>query len=141
MDISFNFLTTTTLPNRRRLRAFISTIFVQEGMRLASLSFVFCTDKYLLEINRTYLEHDHYTDIITFDLTEAGAKTISGEVYLSVERIRANAQEFGVTLQQELHRVMFHGILHLCGYADKSPKEKVVMTNKENLYLSAYGLL
>lgn len=126
-----------TLTNRRELKHFIEHLFRKEGKKLLSLNYVFCSDKKLLQVNQDYLKHDYYTDIITFDLSETSA-SIAGEIYISVDRVRDNAKQLGVSFRSELHRVIFHGALHLCGYSDKSQNEKTVMRRKEDLYLSKY---
>ena len=104
---------------------------------MANLTYVFCSDEDLLEINRTYLKHDYFTDIITFDLSFT-KKEIIGEIYISVDRVRENAGRFNSTLRKELHRVIFHGALHLCGYRDKNLQEQKVMRAKEDEYLKLY---
>lgn len=101
-----------------------------------SINYIFCTDKALLEINRQFLSHDFYTDIITFDLSDA--HEIQAEIYISVDRVKDNATQLGVSFKSEMHRVVFHGVLHLCGYKDKSKQEKEEMRRMENLYLSKY---
>jgi probable rRNA maturation factor len=104
----------------------------EESKVLDSIQFVFCNDARLLQINIEYLDHDTLTDIITFPY---GEEYIEGDIYISIDRIRENADTFGVTFEQELHRVIIHGVLHLCGYGDKTPEEKNTMTGKENDYL------
>jgi rRNA maturation RNase YbeY len=99
------------------------------------LNFIFCSDNYLLSINQNYLKHDTLTDIITFNNSE-DKRVIVGDIFISLERIRENAQRFNVTSESELHRVMIHGTLHLLGYADKGKEAKALMTDKENHYLS-----
>lgn len=138
MPVEFNFPEKIVLADRTRLKAFIESIFKKEKKSLGNLSYVFCSDDYLLDINRSFLQHDYYTDIITFDLTEPGAKKIDAEIYISVDTIRDNARRFNTTITRELHRVIFHGILHLCGYKDKSSKDQALMTQKEDYYLSEY---
>lgn len=125
-----------SLENRTALKAFIETIFKKEKKSLESLNYIFCTDKRLLEINRQYLQHDYYTDIITFDLS-AGSSTI-GEIYISIDRVIDNAQTLGTSIKSELHRVIFHGALHLCGYGDKKKEEVVLMRKREDYWLSRY---
>lgn len=124
------------LKNRVKLKDFISVIFSEEGFKLNRLDYVFCTDEKLFTINKKFLQHHTYTDIITFDLSED--ESLTGEVYISVERVGENAEKFGVTFEEELHRVIFHGALHLCGYKDKKPEEKTLMRKKENDYLKRY---
>jgi rRNA maturation RNase YbeY len=119
------------------LKRFIQTIFRREGKKLKSLNYVFCSDEELLKINKTYLKHDFYTDIVTFDLSE-NSRQVTGEVYISVDRVRENANLFKTTLREELLRVIFHGALHLCGYEDRSPRQKALMRRKENFYLMNY---
>jgi probable rRNA maturation factor len=125
-----------SLANRSQLKNFIHSIFRKEGKKLDSLNYIFCTDKALLEINRQFLAHNFYTDIITFDLSEK--KAIKAEIYISVDRVRENALQIGVSFKSELHRVIFHGVLHLCGYKDKNKKQKLVIRAKEDFYLTRY---
>ena len=125
-----------TLANRAELKKFIQSIFKKEGKELASINYIFCKDKALLEINRQFLLHDFYTDIVTFDLSESNA--VQAEVYISIDRIKENAGGLGVSFKSELHRVIFHGVLHLCGYKDKSKEEKEKMGQKEEFYLARY---
>lgn len=122
------------LRDRTLLKKHIESLFRREGVRLSQLNYVFCTDDRLLEINRQYLQHDYYTDIITFDLAGKG-EPVNGEVYISLDRVRDNARALGVPLRQELRRVIFHGALHLCGYKDKTEKEKEKMREREEFYL------
>lgn len=138
MPIQF-FLSDTkiTLKEKARLKLFIAGIFRKNQIKLRSLSFIFCSDQRILEINKAYLKHDYYTDIITFDLADPG-NPVEGEVYISVDRIRDNAEIQQVTLKQEIHRVMFHGVLHLCGYKDKSARDKKKMTAEEDKLLYLY---
>ncbi len=105
-------------------------VAVSENKTLGELSFVFCSDEFLLKINQDHLNHDTYTDIITFDYSDNGL--ISGEIYISTERVKENAGRFSVSEINELHRVMAHGVLHLCGYGDKSEFETQLMREKEN---------
>jgi probable rRNA maturation factor len=101
------------------------------------LNYIFCTDEYLLQVNRDFLQHDYYTDIITFDLSDT-SKRVSGEIYISVDRVKDNALTQGVSFTEELHRVIFHGALHLCGYKDKKPAEVKAMRSAEDKYLELY---
>ncbi|MES2430229.1 MAG: rRNA maturation RNase YbeY [Bacteroidota bacterium] len=126
-----------TLKCRAELKAFVSTIFSKEKKKLQHLSYIFCSDDYLLEVNKNFLKHDYYTDIITFDLSES-PKAITGDIYISIDRVRDNAKQEGVSINHELHRVIFHGALHLCGYKDKKPTEQKLMRSKEDLYLKSY---
>ncbi len=135
--IRFFFPYKTNLTERSNLKVFLERIFRKEGRMLESLNYVFCSDRELLQINKDYLGHDYYTDIITFDLSGQN-KTIMAEIYISVERVRDNARQLGVSFKEELHRVVFHGVLHLCGYGDKDEKLSRKMREKENLYLNQY---
>lgn len=108
---------------------------LREGYELQALNIICCNDDFLLEINQAYLQHDYYTDIITFDLSES-EKTIEGELYISIDRINENAQELSVSFEQELHRVIVHGTLHLLGYLDKTEQDQEIMRSKEDTYLS-----
>ena len=112
----------------------IMNSIINEGKRVGKLCFIFCTDEYLLEKNIQFLEHDTYTDIITFDYCEGNI--ISGDIFVSVERVTENANKFGVNFENELDRVIIHGILHLAGYKDKSKEEANSMREKEDFYLS-----
>lgn len=139
MSVRFHFHQTSfTLRKRKDLKTFLEKLFSREGFNVENLDYVFCTDKYLLKMNRGYLKHDTFTDILTFDLTEYPGSNITGEVYISAERVKENAQKFGVSFENELHRVIFHGALHLCGYHDKTVKEQKEMRNKENENLKKY---
>lgn len=125
------------LTDRTALKKFIVSIFRKEGKQLESLNYIFCSDKALLEINRQYLTHDYYTDIITFDLSDSALTR--GDIYVSTDRVRDNAQTLEVSIKEELHRVLFHGVLHLCGYGDKKPAEAKQMREKENYYLRLWN--
>ena len=136
MSISFNKADkNTTLAKRSVLKAFIEKAIKKEGLRIERLQYIFCSDKYLLGINKSYLQHDYYTDIISFDLSETKGKLI-GEVYISIDRVKENAKNLRESFVNELHRVIIHGVLHLCGYKDKSSKESKKMREKENYYLN-----
>lgn len=138
MAIQFFFLQQNiSLTRRSSLKTFIKSIFKKEKQTLENLTYIFCSDDYLLEINRSHLNHDYYTDIVTFDLSETPG-AITGEIYISTDRVRDNAATLGVTIKEELHRVIFHGALHLCGYKDKSPKDARQMRAAEDRYLTAY---
>jgi len=125
-----------SLENRNTLKAQVESLFRKEGKALESLNYIFCTDERLLEINRQYLRHDYYTDIITFDLS-AGPATL-GEIYISIDRVRDNALQLGTNFKAELHRVIFHGALHLCGYGDKKKEEAQIMRSREDYWISRY---
>jgi rRNA maturation RNase YbeY len=127
-----------SLANRSVLKKFIESVFKKEGKGLESLNYIFCSDKTLLEINRRYLKHDFFTDIITFDLSET--KSCRAEIYISIDRVRENARKLEVSFNSELHRVIFHGVLHLCGYNDKTKTERNRIRVKEDHYLYNYSL-
>lgn len=136
--INFFFLKPlSSLRERGRLKRFISEIFKKEGYRLQGLSLIFCSDKYLLKINKQYLHHNYYTDIITFNLSGAD-EAIEAEIYISVDRIKENAKSLNTTIKEEIHRVVFHGCLHLCGYNDKTPKELKNMRKAEDHLINHY---
>ena len=125
------------LKNRQKLKIYVEEIFAKEKRKLGKLSFIFCSDEHLLGINKEFLKHDFYTDVITFDLSSSINET-EGEIYLSIDRIKENAKQAGVSFTEELHRVIFHGTLHLCGYKDKKKEEILTMRNQENIHLKCY---
>lgn len=104
---------------------------------MREIHYIFCSDDYLLEINRQHLQHDYYTDIITFGLSDPG-QPIQAEVYISIDRVRDNARQLNYSIKEELHRVVFHGALHLCGYKDKRAKDQRIMRKMEDKYLRLY---
>lgn len=123
------------LKEKAKIRQWIVDTIKAEGFkRVGELSFILCSDAYLLEINKQYLNHDTYTDVVTFDSSEDD-DVIAGDIFISVERITENAAKFKVDSRDELQRVIMHGVLHLCGYHDKKPDDKMLMTAKENHYL------
>ena len=128
---------TFLFPNKTGLKQFIEQLFKKERKALVELTYVFCSDEYLLGINKDFLQHDFYTDIITFDLSETPSKII-GEIYVSLDRIKDNASELNTSLSDETLRVLFHGALHLCGYKDKKKADITIMRNKEDYYLGLY---
>ncbi|MGL4229274.1 MAG: rRNA maturation RNase YbeY [Tannerellaceae bacterium] len=115
---------------RRETTKWIREVAALHQMKVGDVAYIFCSDEKILEVNKEYLQHDYYTDIITFDYTEDGV--INGDVFISLDTVKSNAEEFGVTFDQELHRIIIHGILHLCGIDDKGPGERENMTAKEN---------
>lgn len=119
--------------NATGIRKWILSAIKKEGYTAGYIQFVFCSDDYLLELNQQYLHHDTLTDIITFDYREG--KKISGDIFISIDRVKENTGKFNVRFKDELHRVMIHGILHLCGYKDKDKKSTQVMREKEDFYL------
>ena len=120
--------------NRRKVNRWIGESIAAEGLKRGEISIIFCSDGYLLGINRKHLNHDYFTDIITFDYREGSL--VSGDLFISVDTVRSNALQFGVSFEEELRRVVIHGVLHLCGYGDKSPGEAEVMRSKEDFYLA-----
>ena len=126
-----------TLKNRNKLKLFILDIFKTEHVRLERIDYIFCSDKYLFTLNSTYLKHNTYTDIIAFPLSEFSTPIIS-DIYISIDRVKENAFNLHTTFTQELHRVIFHGALHLCGYMDKTKDQKKIIREKEDFYLSKY---
>ncbi len=126
-----------SLKDRKGLKRFIEELFRKEKKKLACLSYIFCSDEHLLGINNEFLHHDFYTDVITFDLSPSDSE-IEAEVYISPDRVKDNAKQAGVSFNEELHRVIFHGALHLCGYNDKNKGQVTVMRTAEEKYLSLY---
>jgi probable rRNA maturation factor len=124
-------------PNKTALKQYVETIFKKEKKELGSVRYVFCSDEFLLAINKSSLNHDYYTDIITFDLSNLG-QPIESEIYVSIDRVKDNAQQLGVSFKEELCRVVFHGALHLCGYKDKKKEDVLLMRKKEGYYLSVF---
>jgi probable rRNA maturation factor len=129
---------TYKLKNKKAVRHWITETIKAEGFKLKELTYIFCSDSYLLQINQQYLKHDTYTDIITFDNSETN-KLISGDIFISIDRIRENAVKFNISETDELHRVIIHGALHLLGYKDKTAVTKEKMTLKEDYYLNMRG--
>lgn len=125
-----------SFPERGKLKRFIESIFKREKRSLQSINYIFCNDKALLKINQDFLKHDYYTDIITFDLSESSQ--VVAEIYISIDRVRDNARNLGVSFQKELQRVIFHGALHLCGYKDKKKADALRMRAKEDYYIKLY---
>ncbi len=129
---------TYKLKHKKQARQWIIQTILAEGFKLQELNYIFCSDSYLLQINQQYLNHDTFTDIITFD-NSSQEQVITGDIFISVERIRENAKKFNTTETDELHRVIIHGALHLLGYGDKKPADKRKMTLKEDFYLDKRG--
>ncbi len=126
-----------SLGNRVALKSFLEKQMKKEGIRIECLQYVFCSDKYLLGINKQFLNHDYYTDIISFDLSEVKGELI-GDIYISVDRVKENAKLVKTTQSNELLRVIFHGALHFCGYKDKKPADAKLMRSMEDKWLKAY---
>ncbi len=138
-SIQFFARTNVLLSERKRLKTFIARMLVIKGGKIGgTVNFIFCTDQELLSINEEYLNHDFFTDIITFELSDPHEPRIEADIYISVDRVRENARIFGEKVNIELHRVIFHGILHLCGFKDKTDQQKRTMRSQENTALKEY---
>jgi rRNA maturation RNase YbeY len=124
------------ISNQAKVKKWISSACKKEGFKMDEVNYIFCNDSYLLKINQDFLNHDNFTDIITFDYSEG--KVISGDIFISLERIKDNSKKFSASFSKELHRVMIHGVLHLMGYSDKTAKQKGIMRKKEDEYLSLW---
>jgi len=135
--IHFHFLVSCSLKDRGALKTFIVEILRREGKKLETINFIFCSDKYLLSLNQEFLKHNTLTDIITFEYSKE-KDALASDIFISVDRVRANTVLFKTTFKRELHRVVFHGILHLCGYKDKKQAQQILMREKEDYYLSRY---
>jgi rRNA maturation RNase YbeY len=123
------------LTGKRKTREWILRSVADEGKRTGAINIIFCSDEYLYKLNLDYLNHDTYTDIITFDMSD-NEDVISGDIFISIDRARDNAGKLKFSLQQEVQRLIIHGVLHLTGYSDKGPEDKALMTSKEDYYLS-----
>ena len=136
--ISFHFLISNfSFKNRSKLKQFLLFLFKNEGFSVDAINYIFCTDDFLLDLNKKHLNHDTYTDIITFALSHVNAP-VTADIYISTERVKENAGIFHTTFTRELHRVIFHGALHLCGYKDKTAEQSKKMRAKEEFYLDKY---
>ena len=127
--ISFNYETDFELENEAQYEDWISRIIESEGFDEGEINYIFCDDEYLHKINVEYLDHDTLTDIISFDYTVGNV--LQGDIFISIERVRDNANDFNVSFEEELKRVLSHGVLHYCGYKDKSPEDEALMRSKE----------
>ncbi|ARV15747.1 rRNA maturation RNase YbeY [Polaribacter sp. SA4-12] len=134
--VTFNYETSFELQGENLLEYWIDTVVSEEGFSIGEINYIFCDDEYLHKLNVEFLQHDTLTDVISFDNTLG--KLISGDIYISVERVEDNAKDFEVSFLDELHRVMIHGVLHYMGYKDKSEEEKIKMRNAENKALSEF---
>ena len=124
------------LPDKRKTAAWLGHVSESEGYTLGDVTYVFCSSKRLLEMNRQFLGHDYFTDIITFDYSDRrGEKIVSGDIFIDVETVADNARQYGATKLQEMRRVVVHGVLHLCGQNDKTPRTNAQMHRKEDKYL------
>ena len=131
---------TWTLRNKRLIRTWLSRLFFKEGQQVGEVNYIFCSDRYLYDLNVKYLEHHTLTDTITFTYNSDN-EPITGDVFISYDRVKENAQKMKVKFSDEVLRLIAHGALHLCGYNDKLPEEKRIMTNKEDFYLLQYSKL
>ncbi|MDP9077003.1 MAG: rRNA maturation RNase YbeY [Bacteroidota bacterium] len=131
---------TYKLKNKTAVRQWVTETLQAEGYKLNELTYIFCSDNYLLQINQQYLNHDTYTDIVTFDNSDI-PNTIVGDIFISIDRIRENALKYNHSETEELHRVIIHGALHLVGYTDKKPADKKKMTLKEDFYLNTRSFI
>ena len=130
MAIQFSFQTNYPLKSRTKIKQWIKQVIEAKGKKTGNITYIFCDDEYLLEVNKQYLQHDYYTDVITFDYVENDL--ISGDIFISTDRVRENALAFGSSETEELHRVIIHGALHLLGLKAKSEKEASQMRQAEN---------
>jgi probable rRNA maturation factor len=134
--IDFNYETEFTLENEEAIRSWISNVIQSENKKVGDVTYIFCDDEYLLQINQEHLQHDYYTDIISFDYTVGNE--INGDMFISIDRVKDNAVEYNVSFEEELRRVLAHGILHYCGYKDKSEAEELLMRSKEDEKLAMF---
>ncbi len=125
------------IPAKKKLRKYIQKIFTAENVKLKRVDYIFCSDGFLLKMNQKFLKHNYYTDILTFNLSETD-KEITGEIYISLDRVKDNTRINSTTFKKEILRVIFHGALHLCGYNDKTKKQLKKMREKEEYYLAGY---
>lgn len=123
------------ISSPRKISAWVKRVIESEGAKLLSINYIFCSDSYLLKINQEFLAHNTLTDIVTFDNSEAEDEIIA-DIFISIDRVSENAGKYQASIEDELHRVIIHGVLHLVGYKDKSPRQKSVMRKKEDTYLS-----
>jgi len=122
------------LIKKRKVSEWIKNVVVGYQKKVGDIAYIFCSDKKILEVNNEYLQHDYYTDIITFDYTEGDV--VSGDIFVSLDTVKSNSEQFGTNYDEELHRIIIHGILHLCGINDKTPPERKYMTECENKALA-----
>ncbi len=128
-------------PDKRRTTGWLTDVAAAEGYRLGEISYIFCSAQRLLEMNHQYLGHDYYTDVITFDYSDRnGSRVVSGDIFIDVETVADNARQYGATTLQEMRRVIVHGVLHLCGQNDKTPRTNAQMHRKEDKYLKFWQI-
>lgn len=126
------------LAARRKVREWLHAVAQEEGYRIEEINYVFCSARHLLDMNRQFLGHDYFTDIITFDYSELGEGFVAGDIFIDVETVADNARLYGATRREEMLRVVVHGLLHLCGQKDKTPRANRQMHRKEDKYLALY---
>lgn len=134
--IAFNFEDVSSLEISKKTEKWLENLILSEQKKIGKITYIFCSDAYLLKVNQDFLQHDYYTDIITFDYVKG--KTISGDIFVSLPRIQDNALQLGKEFSEEFHRVLAHGLLHLCGYKDKTLEEEKLMRSKEDYYLNLF---
>lgn len=134
--IDFNYETDFNLANENQIAAWVENVILSEGKTQGDINYIFCDDAYLLNINKEYLNHDTLTDIISFDYCVGNE--VSGDIFISVERVADNANDFNVSFENELRRVMIHGVLHYCGYKDKTSNDELLMRGKEDEKLKMF---
>jgi len=122
---------------KQKINRWIKDVAAGYNRKVGEIAYIFCSDKRILEVNNQYLKHDYYTDIITFDYSEGSI--ISGDIFISIDTVKSNSEKFGVSFENELLRILIHGVLHLCGQDDNTPDLRAEMTNKENLALQTYS--
>lgn len=142
MDIGFNMISfffedIDSFDIQPNIIAWLESLIVNEQKKPGTINYIICSDDYLLKVNQEYLDHDYYTDIITFDYVKG--KIISGDIFVSLQRIQENSNQLKTNFNSEFQRVLAHGLLHLCGYKDKTEDEKILMRKKEDFYLNQYS--
>ncbi|MCB0382234.1 MAG: rRNA maturation RNase YbeY [Psychroserpens sp.] len=135
--ISFNYETDFELPYEHEFSSWISKVIISENCKEGDINYIFCDDEYLHDINLKYLNHDTLTDIISFDYSVG--KELHGDIYISIERVKENAEDFEVDFKDEIRRVMVHGVLHYCGYKDKTDDDQKLMRSREDYYISQWS--
>ncbi|HAY3550848.1 rRNA maturation RNase YbeY [Elizabethkingia meningoseptica] len=134
--INYFYENVSPISDEDKRAKWLENLILDEGKKPGDINYILCDDEYLLEINKQYLDHDYYTDIITFDYCKG--KIISGDIFLSLQRVLDNASMLETKQEEELNRVLAHGILHLCGYKDKTEEEQKLMRSKEDFYIGKY---